>query len=350
MSNEKTKLSEERAREVITEFYDLGEIHSVTPLESGHQSDNAKILTTKGVYVLKLLSGVHAEHQEDKMNLLELLHTYGVKIPIPIKTKANNYVVSIDLNKFVVNSFIPGEAIYREDQSKMYNWMKWFGKQFGIFHKKSSQIPLEEINNKVKNNIFYDLSPPPSEWVMERYRESDIILPQHEKNKTILEYFKKFKEKSQKMVFSNLSRGIIHGDNMPGNFLKIKKELTGIIDFGSIGYYYLMADLGTWVMYTKLYDPVMKERFKDFIIPYLEFSEIPCDEIKLLPTFFRARTFVQYFYYAWRIYNNVTQGSEEEDTEEEVREYNWKGFTRGISLVEIGNSIDDNYFYDLSIE
>ncbi len=345
MSNLKVELSEDLVKDVFTNYYNLGEITYVTDLESGHESDNVKVTTSTGDYVLKLLFH-ELDIIEDKMNLSEILSSFGVKIPIPIRTKTNGWVVNYDENNLlVVHTFIPGESIYRDDKEEMYSNMKWFGKQFGIFHYNSKKIPLEIIQQRVKNKKLYELSLPPGEWIGEQYNNSETILPEHEKNNRILELFEEFIQKSQELKLANLSTGIIHGDLFPGNFLMENGKLTGIIDFGGANFYYLMADLGTWVLYTTLYDLEVKERFQDFIIPYLEYSKVSVDELKTITFFFRARAFVQYFYFAYRINNNITQGNFEE-----IGEDNWKGFTDGIFLVEAATDLVDNYFYDVAIQ
>ena len=39
--------------EIIKNHYNLGEIESINSLESGHESDNFKVTTEKGEYVIK---------------------------------------------------------------------------------------------------------------------------------------------------------------------------------------------------------------------------------------------------------------------------------------------------------
>ncbi len=349
MFNEKIKLSEEIVREIIDENYDLGEILSITPLESGHESDNVKFSTKKGDFVLKLYVYPNLDQFQDRMNEYELLHEYGVKVPIPIKNKKKVFVTSYDeKNLLVVLTFISGEPIYREDEPLMYSWMKWFGKQFGIFHNKSKQIPFELYKQKMKNGESYELPLPPGDWILQLYNEREFLLPEHDKNKEIIEAFEQFLVDVEESDLSQLTTGIAHGDMMPGNFLKKNEELKGILDFGG-GYYSLMADIGRWLMYTKLYKPEVKNYFKDFILPYLEHSEIPVKELKSLTLFLRSTAYLQYFYYAYRIHNNITQGLEEDELEDsEV--YNWRGFNDGIKFVEIFSKIDNNYFYDLATQ
>lgn len=96
MFEEKIKLSEDTVNQIVNNNYDLGEILHITPLESGHESDNIKFSTNKGDYVLKLYFYPRLDQIEKRMKVLELLNEYGVKVPIPIKTNKNNFVAKFD--------------------------------------------------------------------------------------------------------------------------------------------------------------------------------------------------------------------------------------------------------------
>jgi len=96
-------------------------------------------------------------------------------------------------------------------------------------------------------------------------------------------------------------------------------------------------------MYTNLYEPGTEENFKDFIIPYLEHSKVPIEELKYIPLFFKKRAFVQYFYFAYRVHNNITQGLEEGET-------NIQGFEDSLLFIETSLNLDKNYFYDLAYQ
>jgi Ser/Thr protein kinase RdoA (MazF antagonist) len=349
MYSNKIELSEENVKKIITDFYDLGEIISIIPLESGHESDNVKFSTPEGDFVLKLHFYPQLDGIRDKMNTHDLLHEAGVKVPIPINTRKKDFVAKYDKeNLLVVHTFISGEPIYREDEKTMFSWMKWFGKQFGIFHKKSKNIPLEKIKQRVKNKDMDSISPPPGDWVLDRYKERNSILPEHEKNEKILKDFVQFLKIVRELDMSSFTAGLTHGDIFPGNFFKKNEELTGILDFGA-SYECLVSDLGTWVMYTSLYKPENRDYLKNFIKPYLKYSEIPIEELKIVPLLLKSRAYLQYFYFAFRIHNNITQGLEEEELKD-ASKHNWKGFTDGIYLVETANDLDNNYFYDLAIQ
>ena len=347
MYEDKINLDTSTVEQIIEEFYDLGEILDISPLDSGHESDNVKVSSKKGDYVLRLHFYPQYDYIEVRMKIHELLHEYGVKVPTPIKTRDDNYIAKLDDNNLLVlMTFISGDPIFREDKEKMFKWMSWFGKQFGIFHFNSKKISLDLYKQKIGIGDIAKHQLPPGSWVMDRYNERDTLLPKHEKNSEIISGFEEFLETIEKSDFSELTMGVVHEDMMPANFFKKGNELMGILDFGC-NYSYLITDIGTWIFYTKLYKPELKQNYLDFILPYLEYSKIPVEELKNLTLFLISRAYLQFFYFAFRVINNITQGY---DDEEDPIEENRKSFEKAIPFVQLVTSIDSDYFYDIAIQ
>ncbi|MCG3226846.1 MAG: phosphotransferase [Candidatus Heimdallarchaeota archaeon] len=339
---EKEKLSEVLIRKILNNHYDIGKIESITHLEEGHESDNSKVETDRGEFAIKLL--YHDEESaQRKMVALDLLTSHGVKAPKPIKTIKNEYYAIYKTNiPIMVTSFIQGKPIAFRETGEHFKHMKFFGKQIGIYHRISKSIPHSKIEEHYKHEEIHDNSLQGS-WVMERYEEADKILPNHEKNEKILKSYEQWIDTVEETIEKEtLSKGIVHGDLFPGAFFVNEDKLTGILDFGG-GYWYLMGDLGTWVMYTELEKPKHKNHFKEFIVPYLNQSGLSIEELKIIPLFYRARGYVQYFYFAWRCYHNLTHGLEEGET-------NMEGFLDGIEIVEKTIALKQDYFYDLAVE
>jgi len=330
--------------EIIERHYNLGEIEAINHLESGHESDNVKVTTDRGEYVIKYFSR-EPEGVRENIILQDLLFSKGVKLPQPIKTVTDDLVVEYSPTETIaIQSFIPGEDIVDryKDPEKMYALMSWFGKHLGGFHFLSKTITESEIRQRIKRESFFDRTSG-LRWVKEQYKKADTILPQHERNKTILKEFEVYLKEVEEIFTNNLSLGIVHTDLKPGDFFVENNELTGILDFNGASYSYLINELGTWVMYTSFYKSVNKIPFQNFIKSYLENSEIPIQELKFIPIFLKGRAFVQYFYYAYRNYNNITQGLGEGET-------NIQGFEKGISLVERSLNIPTTYFYNLALQ
>ncbi|MHA1435257.1 MAG: hypothetical protein ACTSO7_15555, partial [Candidatus Heimdallarchaeota archaeon] len=177
-------------KEIIKKNYDLGEIISIDPLESGHESDNAKVITEKGQYVIKCFS-------REPKNLREiivqqnLLYSKGVKIPQPINTVTEDSIVVYSPTETIaIQSFIQGKAVADrfETPEKMFKLMNWFGKHLGEFHFLSKSITESEIKEKISRKDFFDLTSG-LDWVKEQYSKADTQLPHHEKNEMVLKEF-----------------------------------------------------------------------------------------------------------------------------------------------------------------
>ncbi|NHJ05250.1 MAG: hypothetical protein EAX90_10520 [Candidatus Heimdallarchaeota archaeon] len=328
--------------DIINQNYDLGELISINSLESGHESDNVMIETLKGKFVFKCFSQ-EAENIRESFILQDLLFTKGVKLPQPIKTNNNDFVAILDSNKTIaIQSFVPGKPVALRDKQpkKMLSLMGWFGKYLGEFHYLSKSITKEEIKKKIKRESFFNQASG-LKWMIEIYEKADSILPIHEKNQKILREFELYLTETAELFKNNLSLGIIQSDLKPGDFFVENNNFTGILDFNGASYAHLMNELGTWIMYTSLYKPENKTFFQDFIKSYLEYSKVPSYELKYIPLFLKGRAFVQFFYFAYRICHNITQGLEEGET-------NMDGFQDGIDLVERSLEINPNYFFNLA--
>ena len=339
---EKEMLSDSLVKEIINEHYKLGRILSISHLEEGHESDNSKVVTDKGEFAIKLL--YHGEEiAYRKMIVLDLLTSHGIKAPKPIKTIDNKYYVIYKANiPIMVTSFIHGNPIAYRETGEHFKHMEFFGREIGNFHRISKAIPLSEIEEFCSQEEIHSSSFAGG-WVVERYEEADKILPKHEKNEWILTGFEEWIKDIDTIIEKlNLSKGITHGDLFPGAFFVQNNELTGILDFSG-GYLHFMGELGRWIMYTELHKQENADYFKKFIVPYLKHSEISIEELKAIPHFYRSNGYVQFFYFAWRCYHNLTHGLGEAET-------NMDGFTDGISIIESALKIKQNYFYDLALE
>jgi len=328
--------------EIINNNYDLGEIVSVNPLESGHESDNVKVTTERGEFVIKYFSR-EPKGVRENIILQDLLFSIGVKLPQPIKTVTDDFVVEYSPKETVtIQSFISGEEIVDryKDPEKMFSLMSWFGKHLGEFHYLSKSINESEIRQRISREDFFDRTSG-TKCVKEQYEKAETQLPQHEKNKMVLKEFEVYLKEVEELFSSDMSLGIIHTDLKPGDFFAENNKLTGILDFNGAFYSYIINELGTWVMYTSLYKSENKTYFQNFIKSYLKHSKIPIQELLFIPMLLKGRAFVQFFYFAYRNYNNITQGLSEGET-------NFQGFENGINLVESSLKIPRTYFYDLA--
>lgn len=238
-------------KEIFKRNYDLGEIISLNPLESGHESDNVKVTTEKGEYVLKYFPR-ESESFRETMILQDLLFTKGVKLPQLIKTITNEFAVKYSPTETIaIQSFIPGQAIvFRdEDPDKMFSLMNWFGKHLGEFHFISKSIKESELRKRITREDFFDLTTG-MQWVKKQYDQAETTLPAHKKNELILQEFEVYLKEMNDLFSNNMSQGIIHSDLKPGDFFVENNELTGILDFNGASYSYLINELGSCILHS----------------------------------------------------------------------------------------------------
>jgi len=342
--NQKEDISSVRLiKETLLEYYNLGKIASITPLESGFQSDNAKVTAETGVYVAKILHQ-SAEHAHDNMVVCDILALLGVKTAKPIRAVSDDFAVGLGAKKsLVVQLFIPGTPVFRENKEQMYGKMSWYGEQIGTFHRISNGISIELVKQNVKSATFFADS---IKYIMDSSEEAFSTFPKHPKNRWVKERFERWKKEAHRILeHARLSKGIIQGDLKPGDIFIENGRLAGLIDFGASCYDYFMSELGSWSMYTRLYDTEVSERFKEFILPYLNRSKIPIDELKTLPFFIETEGYDQIFYHANRQFHHVTQGLDEGDDKGNMR-----GYVAGIEVIESAAMLHQRYFHDLATE
>ena len=120
------------------------------------------------------------------------------------------------------------------------------------------------------------------------------------------DFYNKWKEN---INFEELTAGLTHGDPGPGcNILLKDNTVSGIIDLINVQFNYYLADIGTFVMYGRLYLKENKDLLDRFIQFYLPNSPIDEKEIELLPFFILRRFLIQALYFGWRIRIGYTQG------------------------------------------
>jgi Ser/Thr protein kinase RdoA (MazF antagonist) len=325
------------SREVIEEFlhqYDLGKLQTYTPLESGFESDNAKIITDTGIYVIRVLYH-KPDRVDDTMKIYDVLSLNGIKTAKPIKTKKKSYYIEIDAERsIVVQEFIEGKPYYRENLGKNENLfndlLQVYGKELGKVHAVSSDV--------FKNVKFKEIDPNGS--IVKDILNLNPKFLHLPSDPSIEHQYNNWKIEANKILFDNLSFGICHDDIKPGDFFLIDDKLSGILDFNNARFGYLLADLAAMIMYCGMYKKNKQNRFLSFIFNYIEFSCVKIEELKLLQFFFKTRAMLQILYFSYRIQTQTIQGVGSQDD-------NFIGLNDGIQFVKFANELPKSYFYDL---
>lgn len=90
------------------------------------------------------------------------------------------------------------------------------------------------------------------------------------------------------MPVKKLMKSMIHGDSSPSNFIVKNGNITGIIDFGTMRYDYMLSEAALFLLRSHIYTIEDRAKYLSFIKAYLATSKIDKNEIKWLHIFVKA--------------------------------------------------------------
>ena len=320
-------LDERVIREVLEHFH-VGDVRSTCPLESGHQSDNHHVQTDLGDYVIRI---VHesVERIEFAMQVHEYLADNNIKTPRPVRTKLGKFTYLFDKQHFVVQTFIQGADIY-EPLEAIDPLLPFYGNKLGQIHRILLKLTAELGEDAL------DRGEVPFSWVR---NSSKKYMPDDD---FVKEQYDLWLEEINLISNAQLTRGITHGDVGPKDFFFDNGEFSGVMDFNSAGYSFLLMDVVSMIMYCQLIRPERTEQYRTFMRSYLEVAPIRVEELNWLHLLLRTRWFVQIFYHQYRYIEGITQGLDTDETEE-----NLVGVKEGIEYLRITNEFPQDYFFRL---
>jgi Ser/Thr protein kinase RdoA (MazF antagonist) len=318
------------------QFYKIGRLNRMSILDSGFESDNVKIATEEGIYVMRVIYQT-PNRVFDTMKIYDLLVANDIKTAKPIKTRKGEYYIEINSTEtLVIQEFINGQPYWREDLAKnsafYQKMLKLYGRELGKVHKVSSII---------FDNVKFREIDPRNSTIQDIIKMNPSFLRMSEHSYVQSEY-RKWVREAHKVLKCELSFGVSHDDIKPGDFFLINDELSGILDFNAARFDFLVSDIAAMVMYCDMYQKENLIRFQSFIVPYLENSCVRLEELRFLQFFFKTRGFLQIFYFKYRIETHTLQGVNSEED-------NLKGFRDGIEFLKAANKLSSDYFYDSAI-
>jgi Ser/Thr protein kinase RdoA (MazF antagonist) len=313
----------------VLEYFNIGELRRVVgPLESGHQSDNYHIQTDLGNYVIRILHE-SVESIEFAMSVHEFLANNKIKTPLPARTNLGKFTHTQDNQLFVVQTFIPGADIY-EPLEAIDPLLPFYGSKLGQIH----NILLKMTNELGKERL--ETGRVPFSWVRE---SSKKYMPEDD---FVKNQYRIWAEEIDLITEASLTRSITHGDVGPKDFFFENGEFTGIMDFNSAGYSYLLMDVVSMMMYCELFRQERIGQYRIFMKSYLKSAPIRLEELNWLHLLLRSRWFVQIFYHQYRYVEGITQGLDTNEAEE-----NLVGVNHGIEHLHVTNEYPHDHFYKL---
>ncbi|MHA2423986.1 MAG: phosphotransferase [Candidatus Thorarchaeota archaeon] len=316
----------------IVEQFNIGEdLEIIRPLESGFSSDNYHIRTSLGDYVVRVLHE-SVERIEFGMLVHEYLADNGIKTPRPMRTRDGSLTHSLNDKLFAIQVFIRGADIY-EPLEAIDPLLPFYGKELGRIHKVLLRMTYE-MEESIKRS-----SKTPFSWV---HNASKTYMPE---DQYVQRQYELWEKEIETISESSLTMGITHGDVGPKDFFFDNGDFTGIMDFNSASYGYLLSDVVSMMMYSELIRPERTKQYITFINSYLSTAPLRVEELKWLHLLFTGRCFVQIFYHQYRYVDGITQGLDTDETEE-----NLVGVREGIEYLRITNQYSKDYFYQKIVE
>jgi len=165
--------------------------------------------------ILRISKRLPVEDVKFEYEAIQYLSEKGIAVPNWIKTKNNNFYITIGGNIAVMFDFLDGYNVnHLPTQIQAHN----AGKGLGLM---SNVAPGFKTTSPRKRNIFSELE--------RAIRLSDIFIDQFEGGKEFIDQIEEAIEfaKNQKEI-----EGLIHNDYRPGNvFFDNNNKVIGIIDF-----------------------------------------------------------------------------------------------------------------------
>lgn len=210
-------------KEVLSSIFGLNLINkSKLP---GYESDNYKIETSKGKFVVKIYSTKIASLRLMQSES-EILHYLGVNLPgyfqLPLKT-LNGSFYHIDRDKiYKVQSYLEGELFAKQKLNPTL--IHSLGSTLGKMHYVLQGYDDISIEAQKTN---WDLQYLPSISPLIKFLTDPFI-------RKIVDYYMLQFEMKVFPKLNSLRKGIIHGDMNGLNILVTGNKVSGIIDFGDL--------------------------------------------------------------------------------------------------------------------
>ncbi|MHA1332357.1 MAG: phosphotransferase [Candidatus Hodarchaeales archaeon] len=316
----------------LVELFDIGSFNRVeTQLESGFQSDNYHIKTSKGDYVFRIVHD-SLNNVEYCMEIYDYLANHGIKTPKPISTKNGTLSLPWEGKVIVVQTYLHGANIEDKPLEVIDKLLPFFGEELGKIHKVSLHM-VEELGERKFSTRQDSIS-----YVFNAAKQ---YLPQ---NKYIRTQYKEWEQEIQTIPKDKLTKAVIHGDVGPKDFFFKDGEYTGIIDFNAAHLDYLLFDIAPMVMYCNLIESKRQDKFISFINSYFKESPVNVEELKWLHLILRTRWLIQILYHQYRYEEGITQGLIDGKVED-----NLQGVRDGEFLLKKTNEYSNDYFYTVIV-
>ena len=272
------KFSEAQAREILR-HYDLGSVQRLTWLAAGFQSDNYTLLTDRGKYCLRLIYQKQ-QRLEYVLGLYADLADQGIPTARPFPTVEGRLFVLHQGTAVAIQTFVEGVSAAEDPRH-----LSVYGQVLGRLHAALAAAGLERLEGEGKGclaslRMFAEWFPP-DPWVRGQYEALEQDL--------------------SRLPLSTYTRCVVHGDCGPKDFYFEGDRLAGILDFGAAHPDYVLYDLATMMMFTRIFAQEKRAEYESFVQAYREAFPLPREELLGLHALLRTRLLIQVGH-SWRRY------------------------------------------------
>jgi Ser/Thr protein kinase RdoA (MazF antagonist) len=270
-----SRINKETLVKAIIKDYKLGSLIKFRQIHEGFEDYNIRLLTTKGIYLLKLFSQFKSfRHVKDNIQGLIEFSNAGIRVPKLYKS-------------------VKGEYLYyyeTKDTMALGCVMEYFkGKSFLKLEKEPT---IEEMRDIVKDIVkintvsfrplgIYDV------WVVQN------LVPEFEKKRMFLsqkdfQFMKPVIKDIKKINYSKCIKGTIHGDLQRSNVLRNNQGEMRIIDFSVMEYNAVAIELATYLSLFCINPQKTGELkailiYKEIIAEYIKYKKLCPYDIKIIP-------------------------------------------------------------------
>ena len=251
----------------------------LTWLAAGYQSDNYILLTDRGKYCLRLIYE-QERRVEYVLGLYAVLADRGIPTARPVPTAEGRLFVLHQGTPVAIQTFVEGISADNEPKP-----LPVYGQVLGRLHAALAAADLDGLEGEEKGclaslRMFAEWFPP-DPWVRGQYEALEQDL--------------------SRLALATYTRCVVHGDCGPKDFYFEGDRLVGILDFGAAHPDYVLYDLATMMMFTRIFAREKRAEYESLVRAYREVFPLPREELLGLHALLRTRLLIQVGH-SWRRY------------------------------------------------
>jgi Ser/Thr protein kinase RdoA (MazF antagonist) len=214
-------------KDCIARYSSIGQLKDISPMSGKFHNIAYNVYTSKGHFVLKVLTTHYHESTEDRyeyiLSVMEIIGNLGIKVPIPIRNNDSMILTLCGNFKAVLSEYIDGQPFQRQN----LRHQDAAGNLLGMFHKATS-------NYEPRGTCW--LGELDSYLILDESLTSS--LPAIPEALVIREYFGELVKRSIQVNnelkacnYSQLPRVIIHSEYVVKHLKMTNNFVNGLLDF-----------------------------------------------------------------------------------------------------------------------